>query len=126
MKSDCIFCKIVAGQLPSCKVYEDAETLAFMDIGPIVPGHTLVIPKQEIDYIFDIEDELLGGLMMFAKKVAKAIKKATMRTRGYYSEPGMADRCVLIWEQEGFRARWVEETETESPYRYRIETWESF
>ena len=61
-----------------------------------------------------------------SEHAAKAIKKATMRTRGYYSEPGMADRCVLIWEQEGFRARWVEETETESPYRYRIETWESF
>ncbi|MFA5043797.1 MAG: HIT domain-containing protein, partial [Kiritimatiellia bacterium] len=49
MNSDCIFCKIVAGQLPCCKVYEDADTLAFMDIGPIVPGHTLVIPKLHVD-----------------------------------------------------------------------------
>ena len=72
----CIFCKILAKQLPSAPVYEDASAYAFLDIGPFEKGHTLVIPKQEVDYIFDVEDELLKGLVVFAKKVAKAIGKA--------------------------------------------------
>jgi histidine triad (HIT) family protein len=70
-----IFTKILAGEIPAHKILEDDRYLAFLDIRPVNPGHTLVIPKQEIDYIFDIEDELLKGLMVFAKKVAKAIKK---------------------------------------------------
>ncbi len=70
-----IFTKILAGEIPAHKILEDDKYLAFLDIRPVNPGHTLVIPKQEIDYIFDIEDELLKGLIVFAKKVAKAIKK---------------------------------------------------
>lgn len=70
-----IFTKILAGEIPAHKILENEKYLAFLDIRPVNPGHTLVIPKQEIDYIFDLEDDLLGGLMAFAKKVAKGIKK---------------------------------------------------
>lgn len=71
-----IFSKIVAGEIPCHKVAEDEQFLAFLDISPLAKGHTLVIPKQEIDYVFDMEDELLGQMMVFAKKVAKGIKTA--------------------------------------------------
>jgi histidine triad (HIT) family protein len=70
-----IFTKILAGEIPAHKILENEKYLAFLDIRPVNPGHTLVIPKQEIDYIFDVEDELLQGLFVFAKKVARAIKK---------------------------------------------------
>ena len=70
-----IFSKIVNGEIPSYKIAEDENYYAFFDINPIAKGHTLVIPKQETDYIFDIEDESLKGLFLFAKKVAKAIEK---------------------------------------------------
>ena len=72
---DCLFCKIVAGDIPSAKVYEDDKVIAFLDINPINPGHTLIIPKREIDYLFDLDDHLLGGMMMFAKKIARAIEE---------------------------------------------------
>lgn len=71
-----IFSKIVKGMIPSYKVAEDDNYFAFLDINPLVEGHTLVIPKLEIDYIFDIEDELYKGLFLFAKKIAPAIEKA--------------------------------------------------
>jgi histidine triad (HIT) family protein len=70
-----IFSKIVAGEIPCYKVAEDERFLAFLDIFPLVKGHTLVIPKQETDYIFDLDDKLLGDLHIFAKKVAIAQKK---------------------------------------------------
>lgn len=70
-----IFTRIVNGELPAHKILEDAKYLAFLDLRPVNPGHTLVIPKEEIDYIFDVEDELLKGIFVFAKKVARAIKK---------------------------------------------------
>jgi len=68
-----IFSKIVKGEIPSYKIAENDKYLAFLDINPLAEGHTLVIPKTEVDYIFDIEDDLLGGMMVFAKKVALAI-----------------------------------------------------
>lgn len=71
-----IFSKIVAGDIPAHKVAETEDFLAFLDISPLVLGHTLVIPKKEVDYIFDIDDELYQGLMLFAKQVAAGIKKA--------------------------------------------------
>jgi len=71
-----IFSKIVAGDIPAHKVAETDDFLAFLDISPLVLGHVLVIPKKEVDYIFDIEDELYQGLMLFAKNVAAGIKKA--------------------------------------------------
>ena len=67
-----IFSRIVAGEIPSHKVAEDEEFFAFLDINPVTMGHTLVIPKKEIGYIFDIEDPLLGRMMAFAKRVARA------------------------------------------------------
>ena len=71
-----IFSMIVAGEIPCHKIAESEDYLAFLDINPIVKGHTLVIPKMETDYIFDLEDDVVGGLMIFAKKVAKALDKA--------------------------------------------------
>ncbi|MDE5839568.1 MAG: HIT family protein [Muribaculaceae bacterium] len=71
-----IFSKIVAGEIPSYKVAEDERFYAFLDINPLQWGHTLVIPKQETDYIFDLDDRTLADLQVFAKKVAKAIKAA--------------------------------------------------
>jgi histidine triad (HIT) family protein len=71
-----IFTKIVNGEIPSYKIAEDEKYYAFLDINPLAKGHTLVIPKQETDYLFDLDDELLAGLMVFAKKIAKAIDKA--------------------------------------------------
>jgi len=68
-----IFSKIVKGEIPSYKIYEDDKYYAFLDINPLKEGHTLVIPKEETDYLFDLEDDLLGGMMVFAKKVALAI-----------------------------------------------------
>jgi histidine triad (HIT) family protein len=71
-----IFSKIVAGEIPSYKVAEDENFYAFLDIFPLAKGHTLVIPKKEVDYLFDLDDELYTGLQLFAKKVAVALKKA--------------------------------------------------
>lgn len=69
-----IFSKIVAGEIPSYKVAEDENHYAFLDINPVAQGHTLVIPKKEVDYIFDLSDEEYAQLQLFAKKVASAIK----------------------------------------------------
>ncbi|KOY86997.1 HIT family hydrolase [bacterium 336/3] len=70
-----IFSRIAAGEIPCHKIAETEQFLAFLDISPVAKGHTLVIPKKEIDYIFDLDDELLAGLHIFSKKVAKAIEK---------------------------------------------------
>ena len=71
-----IFSRIVAGEIPCYKIAENDKFFAFFDISPLAPGHTLVIPKKEEDYIFDISDEDLAEMIVFAKKVAVAIKKA--------------------------------------------------
>ena len=70
-----IFSKIIAGEIPSYKIAEDDRFYAFLDINPMAEGHTLVIPKQETDYVFDLDDNNLSGLILFARKVAKAIEK---------------------------------------------------
>lgn len=70
-----VFSKIVKGEIPCHKIAEDENYLAFLDISPLAKGHTLVIPKKEVDYLFDVDDELLGGMMVFAKKLARAIDK---------------------------------------------------
>jgi histidine triad (HIT) family protein len=69
-----IFTKIINGEIPCAKLREDSSYFAFLDVRPINPGHALVIPKLEVEYIFDLEDDLLGGLMVFAKPVARAIQ----------------------------------------------------
>ena len=71
-----IFTKIVKGEIPAYKVAEDENYFAFLDIFPTAKGHTLVIPKKEVDYIFDLDDETYTGLQAFAKKVAQGLKKA--------------------------------------------------
>ena len=71
-----IFTKIINGEIPCYKVAEDDRFFAFLDINPLVKGHTLVVPKQEIDYIFDLSDEDLAAMNVFAKHVALAIEKA--------------------------------------------------
>ncbi len=71
-----IFSKIVAGEIPSYKCAEDDRFYAFLDINPIVKGHTLVVPKREVDYFFDLSDEEIGAMQVFAKHVAAAIRKA--------------------------------------------------
>jgi len=73
---DCIFCKIVKGEIPSVKVYEDESVLAFMDINPINDGHTLVIPKKHAENIFEIEAKDLLAVMEVAHKIARAIKES--------------------------------------------------
>jgi histidine triad (HIT) family protein len=71
-----IFTKIINGEIPCYKIAEDDHYLAFLDIMPLAEGHVLVIPKKEVDYIFDLSDEQLSGLMLFAKKIAPAIAQA--------------------------------------------------
>ncbi|MDR1764433.1 MAG: HIT family protein [Dysgonamonadaceae bacterium] len=71
-----IFSKIIAGEIPSYRVAENENYFAFLDINPMAKGHVLVVPKQETDYIFDLDDAVLSGLAVFAKRVAEAIKAA--------------------------------------------------
>lgn len=71
-----IFSKIIAGDIPSYKIAEDDRFFAFLDIRPMTKGHTLVVPKQETDYIFDLDENTVSDMMVFAQKVAKGIKKA--------------------------------------------------
>ncbi|HZL09235.1 MAG TPA: HIT family protein [Prolixibacteraceae bacterium] len=71
-----IFTKIINGEIPAWKVAEDENFLAFLDIFPVAKGHTLVIPKKEVDYLFDLDDETYIGLQLFAKKVALGIQRA--------------------------------------------------
>lgn len=71
-----IFSRIISGEIPCHKIAENDEFFAFLDINPIAVGHTLVVPKQETDYIFDLDNDLLGRMMAFAKKVANAQQKA--------------------------------------------------
>lgn len=71
-----IFTRIIQGEIPCYKVAESEDFLAFLDINPVAKGHTLVVPKKEVDYLFDVEDDLLSNLMVFAKRVARALDKA--------------------------------------------------
>ena len=71
-----IFSRIVNGEIPCYKIAEDERFFAFMDINPVAIGHTLVIPKREDDYIFNLDDDEIGAMMVFAKKIAKALEKA--------------------------------------------------
>ncbi|RLD53550.1 MAG: HIT family protein [Bacteroidetes bacterium] len=76
-----IFSKIIAGEIPSYRIHEDERYFAFLDINPLAEGHTLVIPKVETDYLFDLEDDLLAGMTVFAKKVALAIDQVMVCKR---------------------------------------------
>ena len=76
MMSDSIFTKIIKGEIPCYKIAEDDRFIAFLDVSPIKKGHTLVVPKAQIDYLFDLDDSLLSDLMIFAKKVAQKMERA--------------------------------------------------
>ena len=76
-----IFSRIIAGEIPCYKIAEDDNYFAFLDINPMTKGHTLVVPKLEEDYIFQLEDETLSGMMIFAKKIALAIEKSVSCVR---------------------------------------------
>jgi histidine triad (HIT) family protein len=80
--ADCIFCKIVRRESPASIVYEDAATLAFMDIRPMLPGHTLVIPKAHAAYLEDLPEESSGPILKTAKKVAAALRQSGLRCEG--------------------------------------------
>ncbi len=71
-----IFTKIIKGDIPSYKIAENEKFFAFLDINPLTEGHTLVVPKKEVDYIFDLDNETLGEMMIFAKKIAGALDKS--------------------------------------------------
>ena len=70
-----IFSRMIAGEIPSYKVAESADFYAFLDINPLVKGHTLVVPKKEVDYIYDLDDKTVGDMFVFSKRVAEAIQK---------------------------------------------------
>lgn len=70
-----IFTKIVQGEIPSYQIAEDERYYAFLDINPLAKGHTLVIPRNEVDYLFDLDDDLLAGMTIFSKRIARAIEK---------------------------------------------------
>lgn len=71
-----IFTKIIRGEIPCYKIAEDEQFIAFLDVFPLAKGHTLVVPKMEVDYLFDLDDKTIEGIHVFAKRVAKAIEKA--------------------------------------------------
>jgi histidine triad (HIT) family protein len=117
MTSDCIFCKIVAGQVPCTKVYEDADTLAFMDIGPVVKGHTLVIPKSHHERIVDTPPDVLRRLIVVVKRIAKAqiaglaadgvnVSQANGKTAGQIV-PHIHFHVIPRFETDGHRWNWT-------------------
>lgn len=81
MANDCVFCKIVAGTIPAYKVYEDTDTIAFLDIHPINSGHTLVIPKRHIPFVHDLDNRIFAHVMTTVKKVMVAIDRSLHPTR---------------------------------------------
>jgi len=78
-RDDCIFCKIVAGDIPCAKVYEDEHVLAFLDIFPINPGHTLVIPKEHYEFVTELPSSLTGPIFDGARKIVSAIRKSDLK-----------------------------------------------
>lgn len=80
--SECIFCKIVRGSLQSTKLYEDEHMIAFLDSRPITKGHTLIIPKRHAELLVELEDNLVGEMLITAKKIGKALKKSKLNCRG--------------------------------------------
>jgi len=82
-QEDCIFCKIVSGKSPSSKLFEDDDVYVFLDVQPVNPGHTLIIPKVHTEFIGELPDELLGKLMITAKKVEEMIRKTKLKAEGF-------------------------------------------
>lgn len=79
---ECIFCRIVRGTLPSTKIFEDDDMIAFMDFKPITKGHVLIIPKKHTELLTELDDKLAGEMLVLAKKVGKALKRSKLNCRG--------------------------------------------
>lgn len=79
---DCIFCKIINGELPSSKIYEDDELLAFLDIQPVNKGHVLIIPKQHKELIAELDNKTLGNMIALANKINQAIRESDIKSEG--------------------------------------------
>lgn len=79
---DCVFCKIIKGDLPSSKIYEDDELIAFMDIQPVNKGHLLVIPKQHKELIIELDNNIIGNMIVLANKINRAIRESDIRSEG--------------------------------------------
>ncbi len=117
MTPDCIFCKIAHGQIPSAKVYEDDQFLAFMDIGPVIKGHTLVMPKAHYDPLVDTPAEVLRDLIVVVQKVARAQQKAlgtdginVIQNNGRVAGqavPHLHFHVIPRFDQDGHRWNWV-------------------
>jgi histidine triad (HIT) family protein len=90
--SDCVFCKIVSGKFESSKIYEDDTILAFMDIQPVTQGHLLIIPKQHVELISDLDDEIAGRMFVLGGKINTALRKSGIRIQGinYFLADGEA------------------------------------
>jgi len=117
MSDDCIFCRIVAGELPATRVYEDDDTLAFMDIGPVVKGHTLVVPKQHFDPITNTPPAVLQKLIVVVQKIARAqvaglgatginVTQANGRLAGQVV-PHIHFHCIPRFESDGHHWNWT-------------------
>ena len=125
--SDCVFCKIVAGQIPSTKVHEDESTLAFMDIGEVNPGHVLVTVKPHVENIYGLDNALAAAVFQTAARVARALKKAySPEGVTLYQANGPAAgqtvyhfhlHLVPRYAQDGMRLTWP----TKNPPREQLE-----
>jgi histidine triad (HIT) family protein len=94
--SDCIFCKIVRGEIPSHKIYEDEEFIAFLDIHPVQRGHVLIIPKEHVDYVFDMNEELYHKMFELAKDLSRKLKHVTNAVKIGIVIEGLAVRHVHL------------------------------
>ncbi len=116
MAEDCVFCRIIRGELPSWKVYEDDDVVAFLDINPVTKGHTLVVPKQHYRNIFDAPDDVLAKVIAAAKKVAWALRRG-LGAEGVHivsnAEPAAKQvvfhfhvHVIPRWSNDGAELRW--------------------
>ncbi|MBU3942764.1 HIT family protein [Patescibacteria group bacterium] len=93
---DCLFCKIIKGKILSYKIWEDENFFAFLNINPINPGHTILVPKKHLDYIFDLEEPLYSEIFKTAKKLSRPLKKATGAEKIGLAIEGLAIRHIHI------------------------------
>jgi len=129
--TDCIFCKIIKGEIPCAKVYEDKEVIAFLDISPVNPGHTLVVPKEHHETLMDLPEEIACKVMKVVKKVASAVKEAVnadgvninqsnLKPAGqlvphvhFHVIPRIAGDGLRLWPQSKYKEGQMEEVRKE-------------
>ncbi len=126
--SDCLFCKIVAGEIPTEKVYEDAYTFAFLDINPNNFGHTLVLPKEHSENIFDTSEEILRHMHASAQKIARALKQTGAEGINIISNNGPAAGQVIFhahihviprYRDDGFK-HWAQKKYTDETHMKKV------